>query len=557
MTAEDGQKLGYHWPSPPAPDSIEWGGTPIGVSNAVTDTKGRTAVHDKSLDRDPVRRDALIARARAHAKAQAARVCEHDVVIHGVRVRAFTNMPHLYDFWIENWFGVEEWQQVTGKPAPEEPAVLVYALGHVPEEVAAYYSRDKSTIVFFNTSYYGQLKSWVLGAVGRILADESGIHSIHGAAVDTGGRRGALFIAPTGTGKSTASYGLMRLPGAVFHSDDWVYVRYALPLRDGTPVSPVSLRTPDGSLVRGYRVLPWLAEHGAPAGTALDVLTLDNGRRTVDGGEVDVQAPPTAYAYISEKQFYLRSNLVESFPTVLPALLGSKLENCPEVTAEFVEGRRSILQLAVGELDGRLSLSHEEMAHALARLMAFDNARAMLDISHIFGEEQVYANPLTPLPLASVFLLSRDVGDDRVLGRLSEAEFIASLLAGRTPAGAMETAYNAYRAVDDNEERTFIDGVVREAGYGTSPGAEERVLDGLFSSREAPESLREEFTLFRQLYRSAACLDMNTILRRDPAVSTTREAVNLTLDLLARVTDRMPDAIDLRLGNYRSYLRGS
>ncbi len=478
------------------------------------------------------------------------------MVIHGVRVRAVTNLSHLYDFWTDNWFATDEWQRVAGKPAPDEPAVMVYALGHVPEDVAAYYSREKSTIVFFNTSYYGQLKSWVLGAVGRILADEFGIHSIHGAAVDTGGQ-GILFIAPTGTGKSTASYGLMRLPGAAFHSDDWVYVRYAVALRDGTRVSPVSLRSPDGSVVRGYRVLPWLAANGAPAGTTLDTLAVDNGRRSVAGEEIDFEAPPAAYAYISERRFYLRSNIVESFPAALGALMQSKLENCPNVTAEFMDRRRLLLSRAVNELDGSLHVSHEEMAHELARLMAFDNARAMLDISRVFGEERVYANPLTPLRLTSVFLLRRDADDDRVLRRLSEAQFVADLLAGRTPMGTMETAYNAYRAVDDSQERAFINGLLQEAGHGPSARADERVLERLFSSQQTPDSLREEFTLFRQLFRSAACLEMNTILRRDPSVPTTREAVNLTLDLLTQVTEHLPETIDLHLSDYRSYLQGS
>jgi hypothetical protein len=556
MVAEQAKALGYHWPPPPAPDSIEWSGTPIGVSNAVTRTKSRTTLKDKTLDKDPACRDALVGRAQGYATTQADSVRVHDVVIHGVRVRVFTNMSHLYDFWTDNWFATDEWYQVTGKPAPDEPAVVVYALGHVPEDMGAYYSREKSTIVFFNTSYYGQLKSWVLGAVGRILADEFGIHSIHGAAVDTG-NGGVLFIAPTGTGKSTASYGLMRLPGSAFHSDDWVYLRYAIPLRDGTRVSPVSLRTPDGSRVRGYRVLPWLAAHGAPAGTTLDVLTLNNGRRTVAGDEVDIQAPPAAYAYISERRFYLRSNIVESFPAALPALLRSKLENCPNVTAEFMDRQRPLLNRAVRELDGRLHVSHEELAHELARLMAFENARAMLDIRRVFGEERVYANPLTPLRLSSVFLLRRDADDDRVLRRLSEAQFVTDLVVGRTPVGSMETAYNDYRAVDDNNERAFIDGMLKETGHGVSSGAEERVLERLFSSRETPGSLREEFTLFRQLYRSAACLEMNTILRQDPSVLTTREAVNLTLDLLVRVTDHMPESIDLHLSDYRSYLQDS
>ena len=236
----------------------------------------------------------------------------------------------------------------------------------------------------------------------------------------------------------------------------------------------MSLRAPDGSLVRGYRVLPWLAAHGAPAGTTLDVLTLNNGRRTVASEEVDLEAPPAAYAYISERRFYLRSNIVESFPAALPALTRSKLENCPDVTAEFMERRRLLLSHAVHELDGRLHVSHEELAHELARLMAFDNARAMLDIRRVFGEERVYTNPLTPLRLSSVFLLRRDADDDRVLRRLSEAQFIADLLAGHTPMGIMETAYNAYRAVDDKEERAFIDGLLEEAGLGASPGADKR-----------------------------------------------------------------------------------
>jgi hypothetical protein len=268
-----------------------------------------------------------------------------------------------------------------------------------------------------------------------------------------------------------------------------------------------------------------------------------------------VEAPIAAYAYISERRFYLRSNIVESFPAALAALMQSKLENCPNVTAEFMDRRRTALDRAVCELDGRLHISHEEMAQEMARLMAFNNARAMLDIRRFFGEERVYTNPLTPLRLTSVFLLRRDADDDRVLRRLSEAQFVADLLVGRTPMGIMETAYNAYRAVDDKEERVFIDGLLKEAGHGASPGAEGRVLERLFSSEQTPDSLREEFTLFRQLYRSAACLEMNTILRQDPSVSTTREAVEITLDLLTRVTEHLPESIDLHLSDYRSYLQ--
>src|SRR2546428_9312047 len=136
-----------------------------------------------------------------------------------------------------NWYGPEEWQTTPGLTPPRQPQVTVYALcGVADQPEAAYYSREKSTIIFFNTSYYGQLKSWVLGAVGRILAGEYGIHSIHGACVEKAGK-GVLYIAPTGTGKSTSSYGLMTYPNTRFHSDDWVYVRYTYATRHGQRVS--------------------------------------------------------------------------------------------------------------------------------------------------------------------------------------------------------------------------------------------------------------------------------------------------------------------------------
>lgn len=80
-----------------------------------------------------------------------------------------------------------------------------------------------------NTDYYGQMKSWALGAAGTELARYD-IHSIHGAVVDVNGR-GILIIAPTGTGKSTYTQLLAhfervdpRYRGRI-NSDDWVYVQ--------------------------------------------------------------------------------------------------------------------------------------------------------------------------------------------------------------------------------------------------------------------------------------------------------------------------------------------
>jgi len=138
-----------------------------------TKIKGRTLVHDKTVDLKPGLFKRLLANAFEHIATAKETTYSHDVVIHGLRVRAITNSEHLHGYWKDNWYGVDEWQRITGQKPADSPDVLVVALGRVPSESeAAYYSRQNDTVIFFNTSYYGQLKSWVLGAVGRKLAVE-------------------------------------------------------------------------------------------------------------------------------------------------------------------------------------------------------------------------------------------------------------------------------------------------------------------------------------------------------------------------------------------------
>ena len=221
-----------------AAKQLQIGQTRHGAVVAITRQKGRTPVHDKTVDRKPGLFKRLLASSFEHIAGAKQPTHSHDVVIHGLRVRAITNSEHLIGYWRDNWFSPKEWADRTGITLADTPDVLVIALGRVATEPeAAYYSRQNDTVVFFNTSYYGQLKSWVLGAVGRRLAVDYGIHSIHGAVVTKDGK-GVLYIAPTGTGKSTSTYGLMEFPNTRFHSDDWVYVRYAFPTKDGRRISP-------------------------------------------------------------------------------------------------------------------------------------------------------------------------------------------------------------------------------------------------------------------------------------------------------------------------------
>jgi hypothetical protein len=555
------QQLLYVFPPAPFPEAVEWPGEPLGRSNTITRTKSRTKLHDKTIDQTPGRRDHLVNLAIAEAihPPPPGETFLADAVIHGIRVRAVTNSPHLIEFWRENWYGPDEWRATTGTEPPADPQVVVYALGQVGgEDEAAYYSRATNTIVFFNTSYYGQLKSWVLGAVGRVLAAEFGIHSIHGACVERNGE-GVLYIAPTGTGKSTSSYGLMSHPGTRFHSDDWVYVRYARFTKQDELVVPIEIAAEGGEVVRGFRCNPWIAANPQARGVAR-CLDLDSREVSVEVEAFDLRRPIQAYAYTSEKVFYLRSNLVESFPVTAAAILRANLENVPAPTAEFVAANRATLDHIVGELQRcddtaiRQSLGampSEVVAGLVGSLIAFDNARAMLDIADVFPPSRVFTNPMEPVRLSTVFLLKRDPSDPVVLDVLSRDRFMERLLIGQTPDGKREVAYNAYRAVDDAAERQAINTLERESQEHEIP-----LYQAFLRSSRLPDSLIEEFSLFREMYGAALCYDLNTILQNDPSVTSKSEAVQRTLKLILRGIENRSPQLRLTLGDYWQQVAG-
>jgi len=167
------------------------------------------------------------------AKDRLARTEEYRFIasINKVPIELRTNSPHLDFFWRENWYPAS---------TDSRPVGIIYAVTGIKDHIPhAYYCSPKKTCVFINTDYYGQCKSWALGLVGDFLETQAfPIHSIHGACVDHNGE-GVLIVAPTGTGKSTHSYGMLEfLPGSKFHSDDWVYIQY----RDGLAVADISER---------------------------------------------------------------------------------------------------------------------------------------------------------------------------------------------------------------------------------------------------------------------------------------------------------------------------
>lgn len=558
--AKTKEEVRYTFGSPPFAGAVEWAGVPIGASNTVTQTKGRTRVHDKVVDKTPGKLEKLVDSAtKTIGKANPQNALQHDVIIHGIRVRAMTNSPHLYDYWMDNWYSVPEWRDQTGQTPPAEPKIMVYAFGGVEnQEEAAYYSRKANTIVFFNTSYYGQLKSWVLGAVGRVLAEEHGIHSIHGACVERN-KKGILYIAPTGTGKSTSSYGLMGTPGSRFHSDDWVYVRYAYRLKNGGLICPMRITDSGKETAVGFQVYRWLEENRSKTAAEIAGMDLRNAEVKVRLADIDFSKPVEAYAYTSEKVFYLRSNLVESFAETAYPILQSKLENCPEVTPAFMEAEKDCIAGIVNRLqhleNSELknyfrSIEAERLGQLVARLYAFDNTRAMLDIKKVFGEDRVYTNPIEPVQLANIMLLKRDFTSSDVLQSLPLSLFMSKLLIGETPDKKREVAYNAYRAVDDAEEKAFIDRIENQ----NARKADGSYYDLYASTDGKPETLYQEFELFRVMYQSAGCYSLNTILQSDKKLKDKREAVLKSHALTAKTLDTQPKELHLTLENYDGFL---
>lgn len=206
----------------------------------------------------------------------------------------------------------------------------------------AYYNPETKTAIIFNTEYYGQIKSWALGITCDIAEDQHDIHSIHGSCIEVHGD-GIVLIAPTNTGKSTHSYALLQMEGARLHSDDWLYVRF----------------------IGG-----------------------EKGRASAD---------------ISERNFYIRTNIVRVFPEIRPLLNKSKLENVEPLTPEEVEKLRK---------EGVKEAQIEKMVKD--PYMAHDYSRAMVNPLWIAGPEKF----VDTTRVKRVMLLKRDKNDPEVVQKM-------------------------------------------------------------------------------------------------------------------------------------------
>jgi hypothetical protein len=135
--------------------------------------------------------------------------------IYGCCIKILTDSEATKNKWEDNFFTANENNRSHGR-------LIVLLKPNQPFSVK--YDPYTKTAFLINVDYYGWVKSIALAVAGDILEDEHRIYSVHGAMIEVD-RFGVSIIAPSGTGKTTHSWGLLRNPTARLISDDWYFVR--------------------------------------------------------------------------------------------------------------------------------------------------------------------------------------------------------------------------------------------------------------------------------------------------------------------------------------------
>jgi aspartate/methionine/tyrosine aminotransferase len=187
----------------------------VALNNSVTRVKKSVPV-DSSVNLKI--RDALVAEMESHLTAES--YFEWNANIGGVIIQLRTNVSHLYDFWVENWYPAQ-------LEADLEPHGIIYAVdGIAGREPRVFYSSESKTGVIVNADNYGPLRSLALGLVMDVSERLFGVHGVRGMSADAGGK-GLILVGPPGTRKTELFFGLLEDKRFRLHSNDIVFVRNA------------------------------------------------------------------------------------------------------------------------------------------------------------------------------------------------------------------------------------------------------------------------------------------------------------------------------------------
>jgi hypothetical protein len=146
--------------------------------------------------------------------------------VYGCCIKLLAESEKTKNEWEDNFYSANENTRSHGR------LVVVKEPG---QPLSVMYDAYTKTAFLVNVDYYGWVKSIALAVAGDVLEDEHRIYSVHGAAIDIGSL-GVSIIAPSGTGKTTHSWGLLLVKNARLISDDWFFVRLSsqLPLAFGS-----------------------------------------------------------------------------------------------------------------------------------------------------------------------------------------------------------------------------------------------------------------------------------------------------------------------------------
>ncbi|OGD54058.1 aldolase [Candidatus Bathyarchaeota archaeon RBG_13_38_9] len=135
--------------------------------------------------------------------------------IYGCCIKLLTNLKYVKERWEENFYPMSNYVRSHGR---------LVVIEEKDKPLTVLYDPLSKTAFLINVDYYGWVKSLALATAGDILEDEHDINSVHGACIDLDGK-GICLIAPSGTGKTTHTYGMLRIPEVRILSDDWFFVR--------------------------------------------------------------------------------------------------------------------------------------------------------------------------------------------------------------------------------------------------------------------------------------------------------------------------------------------
>lgn len=136
--------------------------------------------------------------------------------IHGVCVKIYSPDKTNVDMWEYNFHSMSD---------TVRPHAAILLVNDDIHETEVFYDRISHTAVLYNFDYYGWIKSIALAMASDILEDTFHATShVHGAVIDTP-NGGVSLIAPSKTGKTTHSWGLLRMKGTRLVTDDWYFVK--------------------------------------------------------------------------------------------------------------------------------------------------------------------------------------------------------------------------------------------------------------------------------------------------------------------------------------------